>query len=126
MHSNNRSILENGNDNVEDSTLAVELFKKSIKFSKHYPTNIVYPRNYDYQLEEYERQLNEDRSKLFGRRNVVDLLEFREVAEGTGKLVEGHLRFCEIHLTLFRDDRKTPEEQRRFDCRWHALGSQPV
>jgi hypothetical protein len=124
MSSNNLSILENSNGNVDDSNLV--LLERSMIFANRYPTNIVYPRNYDYQLEEYERQLSDDRSKLFGRKNVVDLLEFREVAEGIGKLIEEYLRFGDDQHKFFRDDRQTPEEQRRFACRRHASGNKPV
>ena len=35
--------------------------------------NIVYSRNYDYQLGEYEQQIRRNRSRLFGNENFVIL-----------------------------------------------------
>lgn len=86
MYSNTRSSSRSGGGNAGDATLALDLFERSMTTADCYPKNIVYSRNYDYQLEEYARQLYEDRSKLFADQNIVDFLEFREDAEGTGKL----------------------------------------
>lgn len=86
MYSNTRSSSQSGGGNAGDATLALDLFERSMSIADSYPKNIVYSRNYGYQLEEYARQLYEDRLKLFGDQNTVDFLEFREDAEGTGKL----------------------------------------
>ena len=86
MHSNTRSSSQSGGGNAGDATLAADLFERSMTIADCYPKNIVYSRNYSYQLEEYARQLYEDRLKLFGDQNIVDFLEFREDAGGEGKL----------------------------------------
>jgi len=92
MHSNTRSSLHGDDGGAGDATCALA-FERSLTIAQHYPTNIVYSRNYEYQLEEYARQLDNDRSKLFGNQNVVDFLEFREETGGTGKFNNSLLQF---------------------------------
>jgi len=85
MYLNTRSSSQSGDGSAGNATLALDLFEESITTADRYPNNIVFSRNYDYQLEEYARQLEDDRSKLFGNENIVDFLEFREDAGGSGK-----------------------------------------
>lgn len=71
------------------------LFAKSLDRAETYPTNIVYPHDYEYQLREYEELLQQNRSILFGSENVVDFLEFHKGSCGEpapGALI-GHARF---------------------------------
>lgn len=93
MYFNTRSNSPSDDGGAGDATLALELFEQSMATADTYPENIAYSRNYDYQLAEYARQLDGDRSKLFGTRNIVDFLEFREGTGGTGKLDSSLLQF---------------------------------
>jgi hypothetical protein len=93
MYLSTRSNSSSDDGGAEDATLALELFKQSMATADTYPQNIAYSRNYDYQLAEYARQLDDDRSKLFGTQNIVDFLEFREGTRGTGKLDSSLLQF---------------------------------
>lgn len=89
MNCNARSSSQSGDGSAGgDATLALDLFDESMTIANRYPNNIVFSRNYAYQLEEYARQLVDDRSKLFGNENIVDFLEFREDAGSSGKLNE--------------------------------------
>lgn len=86
MYLNTRSSSQsNGDGGAGDATHALGLLAQSMATADSYPTNIAYSRNYDYQLKEYARQLYDDRAKLFGNSNLVDILEFREGTGGTGK-----------------------------------------
>jgi hypothetical protein len=102
MYFNTCSSSQSGDSNAGDATLALNLFERSMTIADCYPKNIVYSRNYGYQLGEYARQLYEDRSKLFGDQNIVDFLEFRGDIEGTGKLNNSLPEFWNAHLTSFR------------------------
>ena len=105
MSFNTRSSPQSGDSYAGDSTLALDLFERSMTIADCYPKNIVYSRNYGYQLGEYARQLYEDRAKLFGDQNIVDFLEFREDTEGTGKLDNGLQELSNAHLTDSRRSR---------------------
>ena len=69
-----------GDDGGGGTPLA--LFDKSLDRAETYPTNIVYPHNYEYQLREYEELLQQNRGILFGSENVVDFLEFHKGSHG--------------------------------------------
>lgn len=105
MSFNTRSSPPSGDGYAGDAALALDLFEQSMTIADCYPKNIVYSRNYGYQLGEYARQLYEDRSKLFGDQNIVDFLEFREDTETTGKLNNRHLILGHAHLTVLRRSR---------------------
>jgi hypothetical protein len=64
----------------EDSSI---LFARSVENATKYPTNLVYPHGYDYQLEECRKRLDENEASLFGDENVVDILEINEEEIGT-------------------------------------------
>ena len=108
MNFNARFSLQSGDDN---DAVALDLFEQSMTMAEHYPTNIVYSRSYEYQLQECEEQISVKSSELFGDENIVDILDFGEDSENRGEL-----RFCprsiECSLTAFRTGRKMLEEQR--------------
>jgi hypothetical protein len=99
---NTCSSSQSGDSNAGDKTLALDLFERSMTIADCYPKNIVYLRDYGYQLGEYARQLYEDRPKLFGDQNIVDFLEFREDTEGTGKLNNSLTELWNAHFTFSR------------------------
>jgi hypothetical protein len=102
MYFNTRSSSQSGDGNTGDATLALDLFERSMTIADCYPKNIVYSRNYGYQLGEYARQLYEDRSKLFGDQNIVDFLEFRQGTQGPSKLDSSLPELWNAHLTFSR------------------------
>lgn len=64
-----------GSYNANDSGDDLTEFLDSFHAAHEYPTNLVYSHRYDYQLQECQRQLDENDSRLFGDENLVDFLE---------------------------------------------------
>lgn len=64
-----------GSYNANDSGDDLTEFLDSFDAAHEYPTNLVYSHRYDYQLQECQRQLDENDSRLFGDENLVDFLE---------------------------------------------------
>ena len=83
MNFNARLSLQSGDDN---EAVALDLFEQSMKMANCYPTNLVYSRSYDYQLEEYKQQISYKCSELFGDENMVNILDFGENSESRGEL----------------------------------------
>lgn len=63
------------NHTANDGDNALIEFFDSFDAADEYPTNLVYSHRYDYQLQECQRQLDVNDSKLFGEENLVDFLE---------------------------------------------------
>lgn len=69
-----RSTMQ-GSYNANDSNDALIDFFESFDAAHEYPTNLVYSHRYDYQLQECQRQLDVNDSKLFGDEDLVDFLQ---------------------------------------------------
>lgn len=81
MSLDERSLRDSGDANGSDE--AATFFARSVEQSASYPTNLVYPHSYDYQLKECQKQLDDNQENLFGDENVVDFLEMNEEDTGT-------------------------------------------
>lgn len=81
MSLDERSLRDSCDVNGSDE--ASMLFVRSVNQSASYPTNLVYPHGYDYQLQACQEQLDENEEKLFGDENLVDFLEKTEEVAGT-------------------------------------------
>lgn len=66
-----------------DCTPQLDRFKASMDRAEDYPTNLISRNIYSYQLNEYLRQTEINRSRLFGPSSTVDFLEFRNGASTT-------------------------------------------
>lgn len=80
MSLDERSLSDSCDANGSDEV--VTLFVRSVNQFASYPTNLVYPHSYDYQLQACREQLDENGEKLFGDENVVGFLEKHEDVAG--------------------------------------------
>lgn len=75
--------VENRNGEVAtDDSAELSLFESSLSRFKLYPANLMFSEVPGYQLKDYQKLLDDNKSGLFSTETVVDFLEFQKDRKG--------------------------------------------